>query len=117
MHDEPGKGGVTARSEAALYQKRIAAAAACIRRGLWRELGFGRQQHIAVTDPRDGRGMVAHPESDARVPLTYAARDGVIMVAVSGEPGEFDPATDGGMRGLAGAVGDALNKSIDDKTS
>jgi hypothetical protein len=116
MPDEPAKVAVTARSDAALHQKGMTAAAARIRRGLWRELGFGRQQHIAVTDPRDGRGMVAHPESDARVPLTYAARDEKILVAVSGEPGEFDPATDDGLRGLAGAVGDALNKSMDEKS-
>jgi|SRR5580658_3356702 hypothetical protein len=107
----------TAMQDVALHQKAMSASAARIRRGLWRELGFGRQQHIAVTDPREGQGMVAHPESDARVAVTYAPRDGKIFVAVSGEPGEFDPATDDGLRGLAGAIGDALNKRLDEKTS
>jgi len=61
--------------------------------------------------------MVAHPESDARVAVTYTPRTGKMLVAVCGEPGEFDPTTDDGLRGLAGAVGDALNKCMEGKAS
>jgi hypothetical protein len=115
MPDEPTKRATT--TDAASLTKAITAAAVCIRNGLWRELGFGHQQQLTVSTPRNGAGTVAHVASNALVSLTYALRDGQILVAVSGKRGEFDPATDDGMRGLAGAVGDALNERLGAKTS